>query len=180
VVYSTLPVDRLPSSNHTVFIKLDEEIINGEWKYIARNIWHDIRSQKNNFDFNYAFSFQVCGNCPVELLILSKYDDDDGDAIPDQLEDLNGLDRLNPWDGGDNIKAFVSGKMNASGIIDTDNDGLDDNWEVSKFGDLTQSTGGDYNGDGITNVEEYFLALDPSQSQASSGSMGLVLYNCLQ
>lgn len=39
--------------------------------------------------------------------------------------------------------------------IDMDNDGMSDNWETTAFGNLSQSSHADHDGDGYTNIEEY-------------------------
>ena len=46
------------------------------------------------------------------------------------------------------------------GAYDTDNDGMSDTWEVAQFGDLTQGYGGDFDGDGYENIEEYMNQVD--------------------
>lgn len=43
---------------------------------------------------------------------------------------------------------------------DTDNDGMADAWEVKEFGDLTQGYGGDFDGDGYENIEQYMNQVD--------------------
>ena len=40
-------------------------------------------------------------------------------------------------------------------VPDTDNDGLDDDWEYHYFGNLNQGPNGDYDNDGLTNLQEY-------------------------
>ncbi|MEK0316161.1 hypothetical protein [Cohnella sp. 56] len=44
---------------------------------------------------------------------------------------------------------------------DTDNDGMPDVWEMGNFGNLSQTSSGDYNNDGYTNIEEYFNGTAP-------------------
>ncbi|MFD2328092.1 hypothetical protein ACFSR7_02450 [Cohnella sp. GCM10020058] len=44
---------------------------------------------------------------------------------------------------------------------DTDNDGMPDVWEMGNFGSLSQTSSGDYNNDGYTNIEEYFNGTSP-------------------
>ncbi len=39
--------------------------------------------------------------------------------------------------------------------LDTDSDGMDDAWETTHFGNLSQTAAGDYDSDGMTNLEEY-------------------------
>jgi hypothetical protein len=51
---------------------------------------------------------------------------------------------------------------------DTDADSLPDEWERTNFGDLSQKSGGDYDRDGLTNIEEYNLDTDPTNSDTDS------------
>lgn len=44
---------------------------------------------------------------------------------------------------------------------DTDKDGLPDGWEISNFGDLSQTAAGDPDADGFTNLAEYNAGSDP-------------------
>jgi len=45
---------------------------------------------------------------------------------------------------------------------DSDGDTLPDAWEIEHFGGLSQTAGGDYDGDGATNREEYDASTDPN------------------
>ncbi|NOS70228.1 MAG: hypothetical protein HOP33_09885 [Verrucomicrobia bacterium] len=45
---------------------------------------------------------------------------------------------------------------------DRDNDGMYDGWEWKHFGTLAQTAGGDYDGDGISNENEYLNGSDPN------------------
>jgi hypothetical protein len=47
-------------------------------------------------------------------------------------------------------------------FTDTDNDGLDDNWETSYFGNLAQTAAGDPDGDGDSNLAEFNAGTDPT------------------
>lgn len=40
-------------------------------------------------------------------------------------------------------------------ITDTDSDGMDDAWETTHFGNLAQTASGDFDADGMTNLQEY-------------------------
>ena len=51
---------------------------------------------------------------------------------------------------------------NVTGIIDADGDGLPDSWENAHFGDLRQTPGGDFDADGLTNLEEFNAGTDPT------------------
>ena len=44
---------------------------------------------------------------------------------------------------------------------DTDNDGLPDPWEMAHFGNLNQNGSGDFDGDGLTNLQEYQMGTNP-------------------
>jgi len=50
----------------------------------------------------------------------------------------------------------------AGKCADVDHDGLPDWWEVEHFGNLEQSAGGDYDDDGVLNVDEYLRGSDPN------------------
>lgn len=47
------------------------------------------------------------------------------------------------------------------GLIDTDNDGMADDWERDQFGDLEQDGSDDYDGDGMCDLGEYRAGTDP-------------------
>ena len=56
---------------------------------------------------------------------------------------------------------------------DSDSDGMDDAWEMDKFGNLDQSADGDYDADGRTNAEEEADGTDPTNP---GSTLGLVAY----
>jgi hypothetical protein len=47
-------------------------------------------------------------------------------------------------------------------VLDSDGDGLLDTWELEKFGSLSRDGSGDYDGDGISDIEEFLLGSDPA------------------
>ncbi len=51
---------------------------------------------------------------------------------------------------------------------DMDGDGLPDSWELQYFGNLNQTGTGDYDGDGVNNLQEYQYGTDPG-NQDSDG-----------
>ncbi len=51
-------------------------------------------------------------------------------------------------------------------MIDTDHDGLDDDWEILNFGNLMQDGDGDFDGDGVTNLQEFQDETDPKSKNA--------------
>ena len=48
-------------------------------------------------------------------------------------------------------------------MVDTDSDGMPDNWEIDFFDDLAEGPGGDPDADGVTNINEFLRGSDPSQ-----------------
>ena len=48
------------------------------------------------------------------------------------------------------------------GNPDTDADGLPDSWEILKFGNLTQTATDDFDGDGLTNAQEFAIGTNPN------------------
>jgi len=48
------------------------------------------------------------------------------------------------------------------GGIDSDGDGMDDDWEMAYFGTLTRDGRGDFDGDGQTDLQEFLAGTDPT------------------
>lgn len=57
-----------------------------------------------------------------------------------------------------------NGLVFAVGEIDSDADGLPDNWELQYFGNLNQTATGDPDSDGLTNLQEYQQGRNPTKS----------------
>ncbi|MEO5914563.1 MAG: autotransporter-associated beta strand repeat-containing protein [Luteolibacter sp.] len=111
----------------------------------------------------YAYSFANTGTAITVTVSLTA--DTDGDGMPDAWEDAHGLNKLvNDADGnpdGDfatNIDEYLASTdpQNAhSDPNNIDDDGLEDNWEISYFGNITAQNGsGDPDGDYATNLAE--------------------------
>ena len=52
---------------------------------------------------------------------------------------------------------------------DTDGDGMPDAWELARFGTLDRDGHGDFDGDGIADLDEYLNGLDPLVSESVPG-----------
>ncbi len=50
----------------------------------------------------------------------------------------------------------------ALGLLDQNGNGMDDRWELLYFHSLDQSASGDFNGNGISNLDEWLMGKDPS------------------
>jgi alpha-tubulin suppressor-like RCC1 family protein len=48
------------------------------------------------------------------------------------------------------------------GMVDQNNNTMDDRWETDYFGNLDQTADGDFDGDGISNVDEFLAGGDPT------------------
>ena len=51
-------------------------------------------------------------------------------------------------------------------MVDTDGDGMPDDWEMEHFGTLDRDGTGDFDGDGISDLDEYLNGTDPASSNA--------------
>jgi hypothetical protein len=48
------------------------------------------------------------------------------------------------------------------GLLDTNGNGMDDRWEIERFGDLNQGANDDFDGDGVSNLQEFLQGTDPT------------------
>ena len=52
-------------------------------------------------------------------------------------------------------------------MLDEDGDGLPDSWELASFGNLNQTSTGDFDGDGVSNEEEYLDGTDAANGASA-------------
>ncbi len=52
-------------------------------------------------------------------------------------------------------------------MIDSDGDGLPDSWEIAHFGNLNQTTTGDFDHDGVSNLQEFLDGTDPANTASA-------------
>ncbi len=99
--------------------------------------------------------------------------DQDDDGMDDKWEiDNFGDTQVSPYsdadgDGYSNYDEFLYGSDPNNGLnwpahYDTDSDGLDDGWERSNFGDLSENGSNDPDNDGHSNLDEYNADTDPN------------------
>lgn len=81
---------------------------------------------------------------------------DVGLAADAPSDDLDGTSR--PQGAGVDIGCYEY----LNSITDTDNDGMDDAWENTHFGDLSQTATGDFDNDGVNNLDEYVGGTNPT------------------
>jgi Tol biopolymer transport system component len=60
---------------------------------------------------------------------------------------------------------------------DSDNDGMDDDWEIAHFGDLSRDGTGDFDGDGMTDLQEFLAGTDPTKSGSVLSVLSLTSLN---
>jgi len=53
--------------------------------------------------------------------------------------------------------------------VDADGDGMPDAWELQYFGNLNQTANGDYDRDGVTNLQEFINGTDPTTNNGGGG-----------
>jgi len=66
--------------------------------------------------------------------------------------------------------AEIAGLVPA-GFVDSDKDGLRDDWETENFGNLAQNAAGDPDGDGVTNLEELRRGIDPKKADTDGDGL---------
>lgn len=59
------------------------------------------------------------------------------------------------------IKMVAALRWDMGIVVDSDGDGMPDDWEMFYFGNLAQTAAGDWDGDGTTNLAEYDADSDP-------------------
>lgn len=66
------------------------------------------------------------------------------------------------------FRAIQFDPSDISGLADTDTDGLPDKWELYQFGNLSRNGTGHYDDDGLTDLEEFQLGLNPKVNEVTS------------
>jgi Bacterial TSP3 repeat len=72
---------------------------------------------------------------------------------------------ITPNDSQTNGAPFITAPVQVA--LDSDNDGLNDNWEVEYFGHVVVRLYGDADGDGQSNLEESLAGTDPTNSDSA-------------
>ena len=76
-----------------------------------------------------------------------------------------------PAIGGNNMIALVVVPAGGGGGPDSDDDGLLDAWEIAEFGDLDEDDNGDFDNDGLTNLQEFNTGADPTEADSDSDGL---------
>jgi len=104
--------------------------------------------------------------------------DDDNDGMPDEWEEMWGLDPLNKTDSGqdpdmDGLTNLQEYENSTNPLLgDTEGDGLPDKYEIDQGLDpLRNDSGEDPDSDGLPNGEEYYWDTDPLESDTDGDGM---------
>jgi methylaspartate ammonia-lyase len=105
-------------------------------------------------------------------------DDAGGDADGDGLTNLQEYDNgTNPWvadTDGDGLSDYDEVVVHGTDPLaaDTDGDGMPDAWEVANgLNPLVDDAGGDADGDGLTNLQEYQVGTNPQSADTDGDGM---------
>jgi hypothetical protein len=84
--------------------------------------------------------------------------------------------------GGVDSNGFIFTVAANNPATDTDGDGLPDSWEMQYFGSLNQTAGGDFDGDGVSNLTEYQQGRNPTKGETpdTGGAVNLKVYTTLE
>ncbi len=63
------------------------------------------------------------------------------------------------------LQASRSARIRVNPAWDTDGDGMDDAWELAHFGTLARDGSGDFDGDGVSDLQEYLSQRDPTAAE---------------
>ena len=70
----------------------------------------------------------------------------------------------NPTSQDQNADLFLYGLSSA--LMDSENDGMDDGWEMLHFGTLERDGSGDFDGDGVSDFVEFRTGTDPTDPES--------------
>src|SRR5262245_13344021 len=109
--------------------------------------------QENKNKIGSVITQQFVSQSDELVFVLDGPAADSGD-ISDHNAILNGftLERISPF-------------------VDTDGDGLRDDWENKFFGNLSANPGDDPDGDGLTNAQEQTLGTDPTKADTDGDGL---------
>lgn len=65
--------------------------------------------------------------------------------------------------------------VNQSGFTDLDHDGMDDDWEIARFGSTNFPAAGDYDQDGFSNIDEFRAGTSPTNDQSRLCIIGMAV-----
>ena len=141
------------SVHHNIFVSNSDGGVQAYDSTASACIWYDLIATEGNYwsDWDGAGPYYVDGGSGSYDLYPLEDTDSDFDTLPDSWEITNGL---NPYS------------------LDSDMDSLPDAWEVMYgLNPLADDTAGDFDNDGLSNLEEYLLGLNPANEDSDADQM---------
>lgn len=109
-------------------------------------------------------------NGEVPYVLVEKIEYGDRGAWPTNADGFGlSLQRISATGYGNDPTNWIAATPTPgpSGILDTDSDGMDDNWEMTHFGNLARDGSGDFDADGMTDFQEYIAGTDPRSANSN-------------
>jgi hypothetical protein len=152
----------------------------------GQRYYFEVLHKENSGNDHFAVAWQLPGAAREVIpganlaRFLPRVDDLDGDGLPDVWEVAKRLNRNIAFgvhgayadadsDGLNNLAEYQAGSDPTPASVDTDGDGLPDEWELANGLDPFSATdiGGDVDGDGFSNQQEFIFGTNAALAEAT-------------
>jgi len=198
-IYFSDPVILTSINDDTVGDQIDEEDGNNHhpewgptagWEIILEYLDSDIMMGPLDFRYAYGGIYVDASAGHTLTLVHASFTDIYEGIYAGQINavtvsSVNICNPDYPSSGLDLYEQSTAGTVSIGSIStcvnDSDNDGLPDAWEYKYFRNLNQTAAGDYDGDGLWNIEEWIFGTNPTVNGLPGGPAGLInVYTPLQ